>query len=92
HCEFIDDVNDPKTRGVTPRPLVELSHTSYLEPSVDKQNLLRGGCSDSGIPSLLSTCDGYENGGSGGDSNAAGAVHLARRSPAEGGDSKVSGD
>nr|GFC89365.1 hypothetical protein [Tanacetum cinerariifolium] len=52
----------------------------------------RGGCSDSGIPSLLSTCDGYENGGSGGDSNAAGAVHLARRSPAEGGDSKVSGD
>nr|GFD00729.1 hypothetical protein [Tanacetum cinerariifolium] len=35
---------------------------------------------------------GYKNGGSGGDGNAAGAVHLARRSPAEDGDSEVSGD
>nr|GEV44626.1 hypothetical protein [Tanacetum cinerariifolium] len=33
-----------------------------------------------------------EDGGSGGDGNVAGAVHLARRSPAEGGDSEVSGD
>nr|GFA89670.1 hypothetical protein [Tanacetum cinerariifolium] len=31
-------------------------------------------------------------GGSGGDGNAAGAVHLARRSPAEGADNEVSGD
>nr|GEW59175.1 hypothetical protein [Tanacetum cinerariifolium] len=35
---------------------------------------------------------GYKNGGSGGDGNAAGAVHLVRRSPAEGGDNEVSGD
>nr|GFB63769.1 hypothetical protein [Tanacetum cinerariifolium] len=74
-------------------PLVELSPTSYLEPRVDKHNLLRGGCSDSGISYLRSTGGGgYKDGGSGGDGNAAGAVHLARRSPAEGGDSEVSGN
>ncbi|GKE40942.1 reverse transcriptase domain-containing protein [Tanacetum coccineum] len=33
----------------------ELSPTSYLEPRVDKHNLLRGGCSNSGISSLRST-------------------------------------
>nr|GEY28506.1 hypothetical protein [Tanacetum cinerariifolium] len=37
-------------------------------------------------------CGGYKDGGSGGDGNAAGAMHLAKRSPAEGGDSEVSGD
>nr|GFC83364.1 hypothetical protein [Tanacetum cinerariifolium] len=35
---------------------------------------------------------GYKVGGSGGDGNAVGAMHLARRSPVEGGDSEVSGD
>nr|GFD20379.1 hypothetical protein [Tanacetum cinerariifolium] len=35
---------------------------------------------------------GYKDGGSGGDGNAVRVVHLARRSPAEGGDSEVSGD
>ncbi|GKG09811.1 hypothetical protein Tco_0338557, partial [Tanacetum coccineum] len=65
-----------------------------------------GGCSDSGISSLWSTGGGmYRDGGSGGDDDGGnsdgtcggdecvdGAVHLARRSPAEGGDSEVSGD
>nr|GEW35465.1 hypothetical protein [Tanacetum cinerariifolium] len=78
---------------VYPSTLVELSPTSYLEPRVDKHNLLRGGCSDSGISSLRSTGGGgYKDGASGGNGNAAGAVHLARRSPAEGGKSEVSGD
>ncbi|GKB72701.1 hypothetical protein Tco_0934113, partial [Tanacetum coccineum] len=46
---------------------VELSPISYLEPRVDKHNLLRGGCSDSGISSLRSTGGGmYRDGGSGG--------------------------
>nr|GEY37091.1 hypothetical protein [Tanacetum cinerariifolium] len=77
----------------TPRPLVEHSPTSYLEPRVAKHNLLRGGYLDSRIPSLRSTSGGgYEDGGSGGDSNVAGAMYLARRSPVDGGDSKVSGD
>ncbi|GJW21043.1 hypothetical protein Tco_0031665 [Tanacetum coccineum] len=53
---------------------VELSPTSYLEPRVDKYNLLQGGCSDSGISSLRSTGGGMYrdggSGGSGGDGNA----------------------
>ncbi|GKB33200.1 hypothetical protein Tco_0872601, partial [Tanacetum coccineum] len=50
---------------------VELSPTSYLEPRVDKHNLLRGGCSDSGISSLRSTGGGmYRDAGSGSDGNA----------------------
>nr|GEV53854.1 hypothetical protein [Tanacetum cinerariifolium] len=40
----------------------------------------------------VSKCGGYKYGGSGGDGNVAGAMHLARHSFAEGGDSKVSGD
>ncbi|GJV98345.1 hypothetical protein Tco_1553597 [Tanacetum coccineum] len=82
---------------------VELSPISYLEPIVDKYNLLRGGCSDSGMSSLRSTGGGmYRDGGSGGSEGdddggkggecACGAVHLARRSPAEGGDSEIGGD
>ncbi|GKB51832.1 hypothetical protein Tco_0902585 [Tanacetum coccineum] len=64
---------------------VELSPTSYLEPRVDKYNLLRGGCSDSGTSSLWSTGGGmYRDGGE--------VVHLARRSPTEGGDSEIGGD
>ncbi|GKG44312.1 hypothetical protein Tco_0485750 [Tanacetum coccineum] len=44
---------------------------SYLEPIVDKYNLLRGGCSNSGMSSLRSTGGGmYRDGGSGGDGNA----------------------
>ncbi|GKC01132.1 hypothetical protein Tco_0987268 [Tanacetum coccineum] len=54
---------------------VELSLISYQEPRVDKHNLLRGGCSDSGISSLRSTSGGMYrdggSGGSGGDGNAA---------------------
>nr|GEU95165.1 hypothetical protein [Tanacetum cinerariifolium] len=47
----------------------------------------------SGIPSIRSTDGGgYKDGGSGGDGNAARAMHLARRSLAEGGNSEVSGD
>ncbi|GKF81840.1 hypothetical protein Tco_0240442, partial [Tanacetum coccineum] len=39
----------------------------YLEPKVDKYNLLLGGCSNSGISSLWSTGGGmYRDGGSGG--------------------------
>ncbi|GJS56459.1 hypothetical protein Tco_0629821 [Tanacetum coccineum] len=77
--------------------VVELSPTSYLEPKVDKYNLLQGGCSDSRISSLWSTGGGMYrdggSGGSGGDGNAAvGPSHLARRSPAEGGDSEIGGD
>ncbi|GKG08712.1 hypothetical protein Tco_0334544 [Tanacetum coccineum] len=58
---------------------------------------MRGGCSDSGISSLRSTGDGMGrdggSGGNGGGGNAAdGAMHLARRSPAEGGDSEMGGD
>ncbi|GJR06844.1 hypothetical protein Tco_0529828 [Tanacetum coccineum] len=82
---------------------VELSPISYLEHIVDKCNLLRGGCSDSGISSLRSTGDGMDrDGGSGGNEGgddggkggecAGRAVHLARRSPAEGGDSEIGGD
>ncbi|GKG32144.1 hypothetical protein Tco_0427094, partial [Tanacetum coccineum] len=52
---------------------VELSPISYMEPRVDKHNLLRGGCSDSRISSLRSTGGGmYRDGGSdgsGGDGN-----------------------
>ncbi|GKG43178.1 hypothetical protein Tco_0479862, partial [Tanacetum coccineum] len=55
--------------------VVELSPTSYLEPRVDKHNLLRGGSSDLGTTSLWSTCGGMHrdggSGGSGGDGNAA---------------------
>ncbi|GJT73305.1 hypothetical protein Tco_1032591 [Tanacetum coccineum] len=66
-----------------PRPLVglavELSPTLYREPRVDKHNLLRDdGSNGDGIGS--------------GDKCAGGVVHLARRSPAEGGDSEIGGD
>ncbi|GKG45373.1 hypothetical protein Tco_0495451 [Tanacetum coccineum] len=53
------------------------------------------------MSSLRSTGGGmYRDGGSGGDGNdgskgdecACGAMHLARRSPAEGGDSEIGGD
>ncbi|GJT83830.1 hypothetical protein Tco_1058172 [Tanacetum coccineum] len=82
-----------------PRPLVglavELSPISYLEPRVDKHNLLRGGCLDSRMSSLRSTGDGMYrdggSGGSGGDGNA-GYCAPARRSLAEGGDSEIGGD
>ncbi|GKF15579.1 hypothetical protein Tco_0057041 [Tanacetum coccineum] len=67
---------------------------------------MQGGCSDSGIPSLRSTGGGmYRDGGSGGDDDgtngdgtgggnecAGSAVHLARHSLAEGGDSEIGGD
>nr|GEW95222.1 hypothetical protein [Tanacetum cinerariifolium] len=60
----------------TPQPLIELFPTSYLDPSVDKHNLLLGSYSNSGIPSLWSTGGGgYENSGSGGDDNASEAVN-----------------
>ncbi|GKF69187.1 hypothetical protein Tco_0202244, partial [Tanacetum coccineum] len=70
-------------------------------------NLLRGGCSDSGISSLWSTGGGmYKDGGSGGsgddgskgdgigggDKCAGGAMLLTRRPLAEGGDSETGGD
>ncbi|GKC50137.1 hypothetical protein Tco_1072882, partial [Tanacetum coccineum] len=75
-----------------------------IQPRVDKHNLLRGGYSDSGISSLRSTGGGmYRDGGSGddgsngdgtgsGDECTGGAMHLARRSPGEGGDSEICGD
>nr|GFC16628.1 hypothetical protein [Tanacetum cinerariifolium] len=81
-----------------PRPsiglAVELSLTSYLEPRVEKHYLLRGGILVLRISSLRSIGGGMcrGDGGSGGDGNAAGVVHLARRSPIEGGDSEASGD
>ncbi|GKE49007.1 hypothetical protein Tco_1480265 [Tanacetum coccineum] len=53
---------------------VELSPISYLEPRVDKHNLLQGGSSYFGTSSLWSTGGGmYRDGGSsgsGGDGNA----------------------
>ncbi|GKF52703.1 hypothetical protein Tco_0159613, partial [Tanacetum coccineum] len=74
-----------------------------LEPIVDKYNLLWGGCSDSGMSSLRSTGGSmYRDGGSGGSQGdddggkgsecVCGAVHLTRRSLAEGGDSEIGGD
>ncbi|GKF75754.1 hypothetical protein Tco_0225198 [Tanacetum coccineum] len=76
--------------------------------AINKHNLLRGSCLDLGISSLRSTGGGmYRDGGSGGSggdddgSNGDGtgggesagrAMHLARRSPAEGGDSEIGGD
>ncbi|GJT17246.1 hypothetical protein Tco_0875952 [Tanacetum coccineum] len=58
-------------RRIYPSLAVELSPTSYLEPRVDKCNLLRGGYSVSGISSLRSTGGGmYRDGGSGGGGNA----------------------
>nr|GFA62410.1 hypothetical protein [Tanacetum cinerariifolium] len=78
---------------------LELSSISYLKPRVDKHNLLRGGISVLRISSLQSTGAGmYRGGGSGGDGHAAvtasinGFVHLAKRSPTEGGDSEASGN
>ncbi|GJR11497.1 hypothetical protein Tco_0794149 [Tanacetum coccineum] len=57
---------------------VELSPISYLEPRVDKCNLLRGGCSDSGISSLRSTGGGmYRDGGSGGSGGGGNAAVTA---------------
>nr|GFC81956.1 hypothetical protein [Tanacetum cinerariifolium] len=54
-------------------------------PRVDKHNLLRGGILVLRISSLRSTGGGMcRGGGSGGDGNTAGVVHLARHSPAEG--------
>ncbi|GKG45056.1 hypothetical protein Tco_0495134, partial [Tanacetum coccineum] len=57
---------------------------------------MRGGCSDSGISSLRPTGDGMgRDGGSGGNEGGeytGGAMHLARRSPTEGGDSEIGGD
>nr|GEX83228.1 hypothetical protein [Tanacetum cinerariifolium] len=84
----------------------ELPGSIKSKPRVDKHNLLRGGISISGISSLRSTGGGmYRGGGSGddddgnngdgmggGNGHAARAVHLARRSLAEGGDSEISGD
>ncbi|GKG49407.1 hypothetical protein Tco_0515859, partial [Tanacetum coccineum] len=69
-----------------------------MEPRVDRCNLLPGGCSDSRISSLRLIGDGMDrDGGSGDDGGKSGertggAVHLARRSPAEGGDSEIGGD
>ncbi|GKB53634.1 hypothetical protein Tco_0904387, partial [Tanacetum coccineum] len=61
-----------------------------------------GGCSDSGISSLRSIGGGmYRDGGSAAvtasmrawvDVILSGAMHLARRSPAEGADSEIGGD
>ncbi|GJT03469.1 hypothetical protein Tco_0824638 [Tanacetum coccineum] len=49
-----------------------------MEPRVDKCNLLRGGCSDSGISSLRSTGDGMDrDGGSGGSGDGGNAVVTA---------------
>ncbi|GKG47562.1 hypothetical protein Tco_0507047, partial [Tanacetum coccineum] len=46
---------------------VELYLISYMEPRVDKHNLLRGGSSDSGTSSLQLIGSGmYRDGGSGG--------------------------
>ncbi|GKG36964.1 hypothetical protein Tco_0447137, partial [Tanacetum coccineum] len=54
------------------------SPTSYLEPRVDKCNLLRGGCLDSGISSLRSTGGGmYIDGGSGGSGGGGNAAVTA---------------
>ncbi|GKF29351.1 hypothetical protein Tco_0095693 [Tanacetum coccineum] len=58
---------------------------------------MRGGRSNSGISSLRSIGGGmYRDGGSGGDGGgdecADRVVHLARRSPAEGGDSEIGGN
>ncbi|GKG28001.1 hypothetical protein Tco_0406328 [Tanacetum coccineum] len=62
---------------------------------------MRGGCSDSGISSLRSIGGGMDgDGGSGGGGDdggkggecAGGAVYLARRSTAEGGDSEIGDD
>ncbi|GKC30636.1 hypothetical protein Tco_1037930 [Tanacetum coccineum] len=64
---------------------VELFPILYLEPRVDKHNLLRGSCSDSGISSLWSTSGGmYRDGGSGGsegDGNAAVVVMNVQVGP-----------
>nr|GEY98866.1 hypothetical protein [Tanacetum cinerariifolium] len=86
------DVRVPNHQDA-PRDADKLSPTSYLDPRVDKHNLLRGGISISEISSLRSIGGGMcRGGGNGSDGNAAGVVHLSRRSPAEGGDSEVSGD
>ncbi|GJR00599.1 hypothetical protein Tco_0523583 [Tanacetum coccineum] len=59
-----------------------------MDPIANKQDLLRGGISDSGILSLRFTDDcGKE-----GDGCTGGSVSLARRSPADGGDNEVSGE
>ncbi|GKF95721.1 hypothetical protein Tco_0288456, partial [Tanacetum coccineum] len=48
------------------------------EPIVDKYNLLRGGCSDSGMSSLRSIGGGmYIDGGSGGSGGGGNAVVTA---------------
>ncbi|GKG47871.1 hypothetical protein Tco_0507356, partial [Tanacetum coccineum] len=58
---------------------VELSPISYLEPRMDKHNLLRGGCSDLGISSLWSTGGGmYRDDGSGGSGGDGVGVMVMR--------------
>ncbi|GKF07455.1 hypothetical protein Tco_0041679, partial [Tanacetum coccineum] len=87
-----------------PKPLGK--HSIYCADKPIIYPSTSGGCSNSEISSLRSTCGGmYSDGGSGGDDDgssgdgigsgdecAGGAVHLARRSPAEGGDSEIGGD
>ncbi|GJS32430.1 hypothetical protein Tco_0530812 [Tanacetum coccineum] len=83
---------------IHPSLAIELSPTSYLEPRANKHEILRGGHLNSGISSLRSTGSGmYRDGGSGGsggggDECADGAMHLARRSLAEGSDNEIGGD
>nr|GEU79686.1 hypothetical protein [Tanacetum cinerariifolium] len=98
--EYPEEYEDEETEdGPVDYPMEEGDDADI---EVDKHNLLRGGISISGISSLRSTGGGmYRGGGSGGDDDgsngddtgggdghAAGVVHLARHSLAEGGDSE----
>nr|GEZ04731.1 hypothetical protein [Tanacetum cinerariifolium] len=79
--------------GIEPVIPPPSTNTATTEPRVAKHNLLRGGISVSRISSLRSIGDGMcRGGGSGGDGNASRAVHLAKCSLTEGGDSEASGD
>ncbi|GKG49817.1 hypothetical protein Tco_0518591, partial [Tanacetum coccineum] len=56
--------------------VVELSPISYLERIVDKCNLLRGGCLDSGISSLRSIGDGMDRDGGSGGNEGGGSANV----------------
>ncbi|GJV64741.1 hypothetical protein Tco_1475569 [Tanacetum coccineum] len=101
---LLQDLRADKTHNLSrssDRFAVELSqetrYSGALEADINIQPSLREAALNSMVCHLRSTGGGmYRDGGSGddgsnGDECAGGAMHLARRSPAEGGDSEIGG-
>nr|GFA67262.1 hypothetical protein [Tanacetum cinerariifolium] len=74
-------------------PLSHHPHTPLdLLCSSARSSCSSSSCGAGGVYGSSGSGGGMCRGGSGGDGSAAKAVHLARRSPVEGGDSEASGD